>query len=161
MSDRTGTFYSAEDSVESYGTQLLFGNGTSPEQYEALYGVTSIKPGKISTKDKDRTHLRSPNRHMEHGAGLRDSEPIAFEGRYKADEQSLSMAGGGTGAFQTGGLPAKHESQDIGNVKILASDGTYVIVRCYVSEFQLGEIEPNGDWSYSGALQPTQAYDHP
>src|SRR3954467_15753514 len=99
MSDRTNTFYALSSALQGYGGQLLVGDGASPESFEAIAGISSIKPGEMSTEDGKRTHLRSPDAHHEHMAGLRDSGPFELMGRWLPTEQSQSNAGGGTGAF--------------------------------------------------------------
>lgn len=164
MADVTGTFYPAEDAIDGYGGQIEVGNGASPELFEAIAGVKSIKPGAGKTKDKDRTHLRSPGAHMEHAPGMRDHDAIQFTGVYLKGAQSLTTAGGGTGAFAAGGLPALQAARTIHNFRIIANDGspaTALIIRGYVSEFSLDEIATEKDWGYNGAIQPTEDYDHP
>lgn len=164
MADVTDTFYPAEDAVPGYGAQVEVGDGSSPEEYEAVAGVRNIKPGEIGSADKDRTHLRSPDRHKEHASGMRDSGAIEFDGIYLKGAQSLTQAGGGSGAFQNGGLPAMAEDGLNRNFRIRMNDGspeTAVIVRGYVSKFSLGEINSDGDLTYNAAIMPARAYDHP
>jgi hypothetical protein len=161
MSNRTDTYYNAESAVHGYGAQIEVGNGASPEVFEAIAGVTSIKPGEVTTDDIDRTHLRSPDAHKEHSAGMRDSGPIEFDGIYLPGEQSLTNDGGGSGAFMSGGLPYLHAQRSTHNFRIKLADNTAVIVRGYVSKFSLGEINSDGNVPYNAAVQPTEAYDHP
>ena len=48
MSDRTDSFYAAESAVHGYGAQIEVGDGASPEAFEAIAGVTNIKPGEVT-----------------------------------------------------------------------------------------------------------------
>ena len=75
--DRTDTFYAINDAVKNgYGVQLEVGDDASPESFQAIAAITEITPGDMSTEDLDRTHLRSPDAHKEHGPGMRDSGPL-------------------------------------------------------------------------------------
>lgn len=162
--DLTDTFYAAEDAIDGYGGQLEVGDGGSPEVFEAIAGIKNIKPGAGKTKDRDRTHLRSPDSHMEHAPAMLDHEPFTFSGIYLKSAQSLTTAGGGTGAFVSGGLPALQKARTIHNFRLVANDGspaTAMIIRGYVSEFSLGEITPESDWTFNAAIQPTASFDHP
>lgn len=164
MSDRTDSFYAAEGAIQGYGAQIELGDGGSPEAFEAIHGVRNIKPGEITSEDIDRTHLRSPGRHREHAAGMRDSGMIEGEGIYSPDEQSLTTAGGGSGAFQNGGLPAIHEAGTNHNWRIVLNDGspaTTLTVRGYLAKFSIGEITPEGIIPYVFGIMPSEAYDHP
>lgn len=165
MADRTDTFYAAEAAIHGYGAQLLVGNGASPEVFEAVAAITSITPGDMSTEDIDRTHTRSPDAHMEHMPGMRDSGPFQLEGIWLPKEQSQSNAGGGSGAFANGGLIAMWRDRQTRNFRIdvpysESSPGLeWGPFRAYISQFQPGEIGVSDKINFSAALQPTQAYD--
>lgn len=162
MSDRTGTFYALDSALQGYGGQLLVGDGASPEGFEAIAGISSIKPGEMSTEDGKRTHLRSPDAHHEHMPGLRDSGPFELMGRWLPTEQSQSNAGGGSGAFASGGLIALWRARTTHNFKIILNDGvnTEWPFRGYVSKFQPGEIGIGPDAiDFTAGVQPTEAYD--
>lgn len=163
MADRTDTFFAAEDAIHGYGTELWVGDGATPEHFEAVAALVSITPGDMSTEDIDRTHLRSPDAHREHMAGIRDSGPFECEGIWLPTEQSQSNAGGGTGPFASGGLPALWRGRANHNFKIvITAGGTPTLewpFRGYVSQFQPGEIGVDDKINFSAAFQPTQAYD--
>jgi hypothetical protein len=163
MSDRTDDFYAISDAVkDGYGAQLEVGDGASPENFEAIAGLVEITPGDMSTADRDRTHLRSPDAHREHGAGIRDSGPFAVKGKWLTDEQSQSNAGGGSGAFANGGLVALWRGRQNHNFRIVLNDGspgTAWPFRGYVKKFQPGTISVDADIDFTAEFQPTEAYD--
>lgn len=164
MADRTDQFYAAEDAIHGYGAQLMVGDGASPtEGFEAVATLTTITPGEMSTEDIDRTHLRSPDAHKEHMAGMRDSGAFECEGIWLPNEQSQSNAGGGSGSFTNGGLISMWRDRQNRNFKIvLFADGSPSIewpFRGYVSQFQPGEIGVDDKINFSCAFQPTEAYD--
>lgn len=162
MPDRTGTFYPAEDSIHGYGAQLMVGNGASPEAFEAIAGVVSITPGAMNTADIDTTHLRSPDAHREHRPGIRDSGAFTVEGIWLPNEQSQSNTGGGSGAFDNGGLVAIWRARTVHNFKIVLSDASPDIewpFRAYVSQFQPGVIGVDDKINFTASFMPTAAYD--
>ena len=165
MPDRTDTFYAAEDAISGYGSQLMVGDGSSPEQFEAIAGVVTITPGGMTTADINRTHLRSPDAHNEHMPGLRDSTAFTVEGIWLAEEQSQSNTGGGTGPFANGGLVAHWRDRQVRNYKIvmLKPAGSPAAIewpfRGYVSQFQPGSITGNDKVNFTAGFMPTEAYD--
>lgn len=159
MSDRTNTYYAVEGAIHGYGAQLLVGNGASPETFEAIAGITSITPGPMTTEDIKRTHLRSPDAHHEHMAGLRDSGAFSVNGVWLPTEQSQSNTGGGSGSFASGGLIALWRARTTHNFKIVLADATAWPFRGYVSQFQPGEIGTGDKINFTASFQPTEAYD--
>ena len=159
MADRTNTYYAAEGAIHGYSSQLMVGNGASPETFEAIAGVVSITPGEMSTADIKRTHLRSPDAHEEHMAGLRDSGAFTVEGIWLPTEQSQSNAGGGSGSFTSGGLVALWRGRATHNFKIVLPDATEWPFRGYISKFQPGSISGDDKVNFTAAFQPTEAYD--
>lgn len=163
MSDRTDSFYALENAIHGYGGQLMVGDGASPEQFEAIAGIVSITPGAMNTADILRTHLRSPDAHQEHMPGLRDSGAFTTEGVWLPDEQSQSNAGGGSGAFASGGLVALWRGRATHNFKIVVVPPDQTAIewpfRGYVSAFQPGSITNADKINFTAGFQPTQAYD--
>jgi hypothetical protein len=165
MADRTDTFYPAEEAVSGYGSQLMVGDGSSPEQFEAIATITTITPGAMQTADILRTHLRSPDAHQEHMPGLRDSAAFTCEGVWLPEEQSQSNTGGGTGPFASGGLVAHWRDRQVRNYKIviMKAAGSPAAIewpfRAYVSQFQPGSITGNDKINFTAGFQPTAAYD--
>jgi len=164
MANRTDTFYAVSDSsIHGYGAQLEVGNAGSPETFQAIAAVLSITPGDMSTADIDTTHLRSPDAHREHRAGIRDSGAFTVTGVWLPRDESQSNTGGGSGSFITGGLPALWRGRSNHNFKIvLYADGSPSIewpFRGYVSQFQPGEIGVDDKINFTASFQPTEAYD--
>lgn len=164
MSDRTDTFYAAEGAIHGYGAQLMVGDGASPENFEAIAAVVGITPGSMDTADIDRTHLRSPDAHHEHMPGMRDSAAFSVAGIWLPSEQSQNNAGGGSGAFASGGLVALWRGRATHNFKIVlgAGGGSPAVewpFRGYVKKFQPGEIGTTDKINFTAEFQPTEAYD--
>jgi hypothetical protein len=85
MADVTDTYYPGEAFI-GYGAQILVGQGDltpGPETFVAVPDIESITPGDMTTGVIQKTHLRSPGRHHEKLATLRDSGPIALAGNYR------------------------------------------------------------------------------
>lgn len=162
MSDRTDTFYPAEDAIHGYGAQLQVGDGQSPEAFESIAAVKTITPGEMATADMDRTHLRSPDAHKEHAPGMRDSGAFTCELIWLPTEQSQNNAGGGSGAFSSGGIIAMWRARTIHNFKIVLNNGSPALewpFRGYVSRFQPGQIGEDSEIMATAEFRPTQAYD--
>lgn len=156
----TGEFYAAsDDAIAGYGAQLEVGDGASPEMFEAIAAVTRITPGAQSSTDVKTTHLRSPNRHEEHRAGMRDTSVFTVEGTYVPTAVSHATAGGGSGPFASGGLPYLASQGDNHNFKIVCNDAntTTITFRAYVATFSVGEINKDGVIPFTCTMQPTQA----
>jgi hypothetical protein len=120
--DVTNQFYPSEG-INGYGTQLLVGDGASPEVFEAVAFLKTITPGDMSTAVYPRTHLRSPDAHHEKGLGLRDSGAFVAQGTWVPTHQSQSNAGGGTGPFADGGLIKIWRNREERNFKIVLANG--------------------------------------
>lgn len=161
MANLTDTFYAAEGGFHGYGSQLLVGDGASPEGFEAIAEVSSITFGDMTTAVIDRTHLRSPEAHREKLAGLRDSGPFALSGNWRPKHESQSNAGGGAGSFVTGGLIALWRNRTETNFLLRLSDGspaTELPFRGVVTKFQPGEIGPDGKVDFSAEITPLRDF---
>lgn len=157
--DRTDDFYPAEGAIAGFGAQMQVGDGTSPEQFESVAGVKEITPGESSTRNMDRSHHRSPEYHDESMPGRRQSGAFAVRGLYLPEEWSLSNEGGGTGAFQNGGIPAMYRARTIHNFRVKLSNGSFIPFRGYVSKFQVGTISMDDPIEYTAEFMPTEAFD--
>jgi hypothetical protein len=160
-SNVTDTFYAAgDDAVPGYGGQFMVGDGLSPESFEAVAGVVSIPlPAQTST-DVKTTHLRSPNRHEEHRAGMRDTPPFTVNLIWLPYHPSQSVAGGGAGSFTGGGLAAMAADGLNRNFKFVANDGspaTTLVIRGYVATFAPGEVNKDGTIAATCTIQPAAA----
>lgn len=164
MANRTGTTYFAE-TLAKFGinAELLVGDGTSPENFEAIAGIRVITPGEKSSSNIDLTHLRSPDRHTESAPGRRTSGPFQFQAIWMPEEESQSNAGGGSGSFQNGGLFALERTQEIRNFVVRFDDGGSPVgfewpFRGYVASLQPGEIVDNNVVLLNGSIMPTRDY---
>lgn len=159
MADRTGTFYSAEGAIIGYGAQVLIGNGASPEVFYAVAGVKSVTMPETMFNDTNFTHLRSLNRHKEHGAGIRDSSEMSVEGIYIFGDDSLSTAGGGSGTFSAGGLPVLAADGENRNLLVRFADvaTSEVEVRGYIKGFSLTNVGTEEPVGYKFSVMPSQA----
>lgn len=142
MANQTGLFY-ANQAYHGYGTQLLIGNGASPQAYEAIPFIRRITPGEMITNMLPATHLRSPAAHMEKKAGLRDSGPMALDMQHVPKHESQSNAGGGSVAFVSGGLISFWTDRLEKDFLLVLSDGspaTEIPFTGVISRYQIGEI---------------------
>lgn len=143
MADVTDTFYPAEGKFHGYGTQWLIGDGTSPEEFEAVAEVVNIASGAMTTAVFDRTHLRSPNAHREKLAALRDSGPFTMQLNYRPKHESQSYTGGGSGSFTAGGILRMHVDREERTHKIVLTDdspATEFEFTGVITSYQVGAI---------------------
>lgn len=171
MADRTGDFYAvADEAIHGYGAELQMGDtvgavASPSENYQSIAGLLTITPGEMTTADIDCTHLRSPDAHREHRAGIRDSGAITCTGVWLPTDESQSNAGGvgsGGGPFSTGGLIAIWRSRQNRNMKIVLAEGSpsnEFPFRAYCSQFQPGEIGIDDKINFTASFMPNQAYD--
>jgi hypothetical protein len=156
MADVTGTFYEGQAFI-GYGSQLMVGNGASPETFEAIADIETITPGAMSTAVVTKTHLRSPAAHQEKLAALRDSGPFTITGNWRPTHESQSRTGGGSGSFTSGGLMALWISRAERNFKIVLSDGTPGTewpFRGSVTNFTPGAIGVNEKVTFTAEITP-------
>lgn len=139
MSDVTDTYYEGE-AIHGYGTQLLVGDGSSPEEFTAVADVISITPGTMETAVIEKTHLRSPEAHREKLLGMRDSGPFVVELNWRPRHESQNNAGGGSGAFASGGLIAIWRERQEKNYIIQIIDG----------------VSPPLEWPFAGGVTKFQ-----
>lgn len=160
IGDATDQFYPSEG-FNGYGSQLMVGNGASPEVFEAIAFIDTIAAGDMTTDVIERTHLRSPEAHKEKLAGMRDSGPFSITGTWVPTHRSQSNAGGGSGAFASGGLVYLWRTRATRNFKIVLSDGspgTEWPFRGFVSKFQPGEISGGEKVNFTAEITPLQDF---
>lgn len=160
MADVTDTFYAGQ-AINGYGSQLLVGDGASPEGFEAVADVVSITPGSMETAIIEKTHLRSPEAHREKMAGLRDSGPFVLELNWRPGHESQSNTGGGAGSFTQGGLIAMWRERSEKNFKIVLNDGSPATewpFRGLVSKFQPGAITGDDKINCTVEITPLQDF---
>lgn len=160
MSDLTDQFY-AGDAIHGYGAQFLIGDGTSPENFEAVADVISITPPSTTTADVPRTHLRSPGAHTEKIPGMRDSSAFTIKCNYRPGHESHSYAGGGSGSFASGGIPKLAEARTIFNSIIRLNDGSpasEMPITGYINNLQFGEIGPDNKIEMTFGVMPSVSF---
>lgn len=159
MPEREDTFYAASNARIGFGAQLLVGDGASPSGMSAVANVKSITMGETSLADVVRTHLRSPNRHHEHAAGLADTTPLTVTVEYDPAEWSHRTAGGGSKAFASGGLPVICQDGVDRDwvVRLPFSPEVEVEITGYGAGFSIGELNAEGVIEATFRVMPTQA----
>lgn len=144
MADVTDTYPESNARV-GYGIQLKVGQGDSPETFTAVPYVNTITPGDATTEVADVTHLRSPNRHREKLATIRDSGAIAFEMDYDPTHGAHKV-GGGDGFDSTHSLISLWRSVAKNNFRIQLIDPLGVAadqvieLEGTVTKYQIGQI---------------------
>lgn len=137
----TGTYYPAEGRFHGWGTQLLCGDGASPELFEAVAEVIDIAPGTMETATFKRTHLRSPLAHEEVEAAMRSSGAFVARCNYRPMHESQSYAGDpGSVAFQEGGTLKFWVDRATKNWKIVLSNDQELPFSGFVNKYQIGNI---------------------
>lgn len=163
--DVTNQYY-AGDAFVGYGSQLLVGQDDgSPETFVAVADIMSISPGAMTTAVVDKTHLRSPERHREKIATLRDSGPFTLTGNWRPSHgsQSNSASEDGTGdGFTTGrGLVALWRNVTEANFQIIVADGSPARVwpfRGVVTNFTPGTIGLDDKVGFTCEITPLQDF---
>jgi hypothetical protein len=168
MSDVTGTYY-AGDAFIGYGTELRVGQGDSPETFVAIADVVSITPGDMTTPVIDKTHLRSPDRHREKLATIRDSGPFTIAGNYRPGHGSHTV-GGGDGFDANRSLVSLWRDVTEANFEIeLPGDaagggspnGIILSFRGVVTKYQIGQIGLDTKVDFTAEITPLAAYTLP
>lgn len=166
MAEVTDTYYAGDPKI-GYGAQFLVGQGGSPEDFVAVPDISSITLGDMTTDVVDVTHLRSPGRHREKRATIRDSGPIAISGDYRLGHGAHKLAGG-DGFSATHSLLSLWRNVTENNFKILIPDeplsggspetATELPFRGTVTKYQIGEITVDGVIPFSAEITPLQDY---
>jgi hypothetical protein len=168
MADVTGTYY-AGDAFIGYGTELRVGQGDSPETFVAIADVVSITPGDMTTPVIDKTHLRSPDRHREKLATIRDSGPFVIAGNYRPGHGSHTVAGG-DGFDPARSLVSLWRDVTEANFEIelpeAATDGgspggVVLAFRGVVTKYQIGQIGLDTKVDFTAEITPLSAYTLP
>lgn len=156
MSDVTDLFYSGEAFV-GYGAQIKVGQGDgSPETFVAVPDIEKITPGDWKTDVVEKTHLRSPNRHREKLATMRDSGAWQLSGNYRPSHGAHKRGGGD-------GFDADHSlislwisvAENNFEVEMPAAAGSIVIpFRGTVTKYQIGEIGVDGKVPFTAEITP-------
>lgn len=107
----------------------------SPETWQTIAGLFSIKPGKMSTAPIDVTVHESPSAHRERIAGIRDTDALTATGNYMPGDTTQNND-------NANGLAALWRSRAIRSFKIVCSDadGSELPLRGFVSGLDIGEM---------------------
>jgi hypothetical protein len=157
MANVTDTYYAAQGAFHGYGTQLMAGDGASPENFEALVEVVDFAFGTMETAVFERTHLRSPDAHKEKLLGLRDSGAFVAKCNWRPKHESQSNAGGGSGSFTAGGTLAFWRNRTTKNYKLVAADGspaTEIQFTGGITKYQIGAINLQGGTDLTIEITP-------
>lgn len=162
MSDVTGTKYSGHADI-GYGTEILVGQGDSPETFVAIADVVEISGLESFINEIiDKTHLRSPGRAREKMVGVADFESITVKCQYEpAAVHGAHKRAGGDGFSATHNLPALQLSGAEANFKVLVgsqSPQEEFDFRAVVSGMQRGPITVNGKIERTYTLTPLSDY---
>lgn len=170
MANVTDTLY-AGDAMIGYGAQFMVGlDDGSPETFVAVPDVMSITPGDWTTNVIQKTHLRSPDRHHEKIATLRDSGPFVISGNYRPSH-GAHQSEGGDGFTATTNLPYLWTNVVETNFRIVlpepgepvspATSGEVLDFRGVITRYQIGSIELEEKISFEMEVTPLQAFDLP
>lgn len=148
MADVTNTYYEG-DAFIGYGTQVLVGQGGSPETFTAIPDVNSVTMGDMTTGTVQITHLRSPGRHHEHKGTIRDSGPIVIECNYRPEHGAHQLSGG-DGFTATTSVVSLWRNVTEANFRLILPDetgatgspdtGRAIDIRGIISRYQIGAI---------------------
>ncbi len=175
MADVTGTTYAGEAFI-GYLAELRVGQGDSPETFTAVADIRTITPGDMTTGIVEKTHLRSPERHREKLATLRDSGPFTIAGNYRPTHGSHTINGGDgfntthnlvslwrdcTEANFEIELPPNATNYDPGSPGSPGSPGPNSIILAFrgvVSKYQIGAIGLDTLVDFTAEITPLRAY---
>lgn len=93
-----------------YNSEFLIGQGDSPETFVALKDVIEVDMGGFDADIYEKTHLKSPGRAKEKGAGLSDYDDITVRCNYNRDPASGHVAEGGGSFSATHNMAALNKS---------------------------------------------------
>jgi hypothetical protein len=167
MGDVTNTYYAGEAFI-GYGAQLLVGlDDGSPETFVAVPDIEKITMGDMTTGVVQKTHLRSPGRHHEKLATLRDSGPIVLMGNYRPSHGAHKQVGGD-------GFDADHSLLSLwrnvteNNFELRLPDATAAAgspdagivlpFRGVVTKYQIGELGLDQKVPFTCEITPLQDY---
>lgn len=162
MADVTGTTYAGEAFI-GYMSEFRVGQDDgSPETFVAVADVMMITPGDMTTEVIRKTHLRSPNRHHEKMATLRDSGPITLAGNYRPTHGSHSTAGG-DGFASDRSLPSLWINVTEANFELelpaaAGSPAVVLAIRGVVTKYQIGSIQLDQKVDFTAEITPLQDY---
>jgi hypothetical protein len=159
MSDVTGTF-TASESFIGYGAEFQVGQADSPESFTSVPAVKSITFGDMTTGVVDITHLRSPARHREKLATIRDSGPITVRCGYDPTHGAHKQAGGD--GFEAGqSVIALWQNVTENNFRIIfpaAAGSIELDIVGTVTKYQINELTTETETECELEITPLRDY---
>jgi hypothetical protein len=170
MADVTDLLYAGEAMI-GYGAQFLVGQDDgSPETFSAVPDVMTITPGDWTTGVIPKTHLRSPDRHHEKLATIRDSGAFTIEGNYRPTH-GAHQTEGGDGFSATANLPYLWVNVVEANFKIILPDagvpvspdtmGEVLEFRGVITKYQIGQVALEDLIPFTLEVTPLRAFTLP
>lgn len=159
MANVTDTTY-AGNAFVGYGAQIKVGQGDSPETFVAIPDIETITPGDMTTGVVDKTHLRSPGRHREKIATIRDSGAITLAGNYRPDHGAHKSTGGD-------GFDAAHSlltlwrtvAENNFEIELPEDAGSIVLpFRGTVTKYQIGALGIDSKTAFTCEITPLADY---
>lgn len=173
--DVTDTYYAGEAFI-GYGAQMLVGQGdgdpsaTPPTEdtFVAIPDIESITPGDMTTAVIQKTHLRSPGRHHEKLATLRDSGPIVCAGNYRPSHGAHKQDGGdgflpGFSLLKLWQTVAENNFRLVLPIEAGDDGGTppaaiSLDIRGTVTKYQIGALTLDGKCAFTCEITPLKDY---
>jgi hypothetical protein len=169
MANVTDTYYAGEAFI-GYGAQILVGQGNftpGPETFVAVPDIESITPGDMTTGVIQKTHLRSPGRHHEKLATLRDSGPIALAGNYRPSHGAHKQDPG-DGFLEGFSLLSLWRNVTECNFKLVLPEEAGLVgtpaaaielpLRGVVTKYQIGVLGLDGKCPFTCEITPLEDY---
>lgn len=166
MANVTDTFYAGEAFI-GYGAQFLVGQDDgSPETFVAVPDINTITPGDMTTGVVNKTHLRSPGRHHEKIATIRDSGPITLSGNYRPSHGAHKQTGG-DGFSATHNLLSLWRNVTECNFQLALpeaadtaspSEAIVLPIRGVITRYQIGELSLEGLTPFTMEVTPLEDY---
>lgn len=169
MADVTDLTYAGQ-AFTGHLTQVLVGQDDgSPETFTAIPDVNSVTFGDMTTAVIQKTHLRSPGKHHEKLATLRDSGPIVIQANYRPSHGAHKL-GGGDGFSATHNVAQLWRNITENNFRIalpIEADGSEaespeeaiaIDIRGTVTRYQIGQLTNEALVPVTIEITPLQDY---
>lgn len=164
MADITDLYYAGEAFI-GYGAQLLVEQGTGV--FVAIPDVNSISFGDMTTGVIQKTHLRSPDRHHEKLATIRDSGAFVIEANYRPSHGAHKHSGG-DGFTAAKNLLVLWEEVTECNFKLILpvttsgdvspAEGIELPFSGVITKYQIGQLQLEDKVPVTIEITPLQSY---
>jgi len=167
MADVTGTFTPSKSFI-GYEAEFQVGQGVADppaeppevEDFVSVPAVKSITFGDMTTGVVDITHLRSPARHREKLATIRDSGPIVVRCGYDPTH-GAHMQAGGDGFVEGKSLIALWQTVAQNNFRIVfptAAGSIELDIEGTVTKYQISELSVEAETEVEFEITPLRDY---